>query len=100
VVRLAWSNDPESHTGGSTATGRVSQAGQFKGDDQDKERYLGPPGWGLSVGLTALPRKKTMLGIIYHSLGMEACGQEGRGPTWAVVPTRSMCIYIYIYMYI
>jgi hypothetical protein len=57
-VRLAWSNDPESHTGGSIDTGRVSQAGQFKGDDPDKERYLGPPGWGLSVGLTALPRKK------------------------------------------
>jgi hypothetical protein len=58
VVRLAWSNDPESYTGGSIATGRVSQAGQVKGDDPDKERYPGPPDWGLSVGLTALPRKK------------------------------------------
>jgi hypothetical protein len=60
VVGLAWSNDPESYTGGSIATGRVSQAGQVKGDDSDKERYPGPPGWGLSVGLTALPRKKPM----------------------------------------
>jgi hypothetical protein len=58
VVGLAWSNDPESYTGGSIATGRVSQAGQVKGDDPDKERYLGPAGWGLSVGLTALPPKK------------------------------------------
>jgi hypothetical protein len=40
VVGLAWSNDPESYTGGSIATGRVSQAGQLKGDDPDKERYL------------------------------------------------------------
>jgi hypothetical protein len=58
VVALAWSQDPESYTGGSIATGRVSQAGQVKGDDPDKERYPGLPGWGLSVGLTALPRKK------------------------------------------
>jgi hypothetical protein len=58
VLGLAWSNDPESYTGGVIATGRVSQAGQVKGDDPDKERYPGPPGWGLSVGLTALPRKK------------------------------------------
>jgi cytochrome c biogenesis protein CcdA len=57
-VGLAWSNDPESYTGGSIATRRVSQAGQIKGDDPDKERYPGPPGWGLSVGLTALPCKK------------------------------------------
>jgi hypothetical protein len=48
VVGIARSNDPESYTGGSRATGRVSQAGQFKGDDPDKERYPGPPGWGWS----------------------------------------------------
>jgi hypothetical protein len=58
VVGLAWSNDPESYTGGSIATGRVSQAGQVKGDDPDKERYPGLPGWGLSLGLTTPPRKK------------------------------------------
>jgi hypothetical protein len=58
VVGLEWSNDPETYTGGSIATGRVSQPGQVKDDDLDKERYPGPPGWGLSVGLTALPRKK------------------------------------------
>jgi hypothetical protein len=31
---------------------------------------------------------------------MEACGQEGRGPTWAVAPTRRRrrgFIYIYIH---
>jgi hypothetical protein len=36
VVGLVWSNDPESYAGGSVATGRVSLAGQVKGDDQTK----------------------------------------------------------------
>jgi hypothetical protein len=35
VVGLAWSNDPESYAGGSVATGRVSYAGQVKGDDPE-----------------------------------------------------------------
>jgi hypothetical protein len=30
---IAWSNDPESHARGSVPTGRVSLAGQVKGDD-------------------------------------------------------------------
>jgi hypothetical protein len=34
-VGLAWSNDPESYAGRSVATGRVSLAGQVKGDDPD-----------------------------------------------------------------
>jgi hypothetical protein len=58
VVGLAWSNNPESYTGGSIATGRVSQAWQVQGDDSDKQKYPDPSGWGLRVGLTALPRKK------------------------------------------
>jgi hypothetical protein len=36
------------------ATGRASHARQVKGDDQDKKRYPGPPGWGFGVGLTTL----------------------------------------------
>jgi hypothetical protein len=35
VVGLARSNYPESYAGGSVATGRVSLAGQVKGDDPD-----------------------------------------------------------------
>jgi hypothetical protein len=35
VVGLAWSNDPESYASGRVATGRVSLAGQAKGDDPD-----------------------------------------------------------------
>jgi len=47
VVRLAWSNDPDSYTGGIVAIGKVSHAGQVKGDDPDDKGYSGPPGWGL-----------------------------------------------------
>jgi hypothetical protein len=35
VGGLEKSNDPESYTGGSVATGRASLAGQVKGDDPD-----------------------------------------------------------------
>jgi len=35
VVRLVWSNDPESNAGGSVATVRASDAGEVKGDDLD-----------------------------------------------------------------
>jgi len=47
VRRLALCNDPESYTGSSVATGRATLAGQVKGEHPDKERYTGPPGWGL-----------------------------------------------------
>jgi len=33
--------------GGNVATGRTTLAGQVKGEHPDKERYTGPPGWGL-----------------------------------------------------
>jgi hypothetical protein len=51
-----WSNDPESYAGGSVATGRVSLAGQVKGDDPDQKGYHGPQGWGLGVRLTTSRR--------------------------------------------
>jgi len=35
VGGLVRSNDPESYAGGSVATGRVSHAGQVKGDAPD-----------------------------------------------------------------
>ena len=47
VRRLAWCNDPDSYAGASVATGRATDAGQVKGEDPDKERYTGPPVWGL-----------------------------------------------------
>jgi len=45
-----WSNDPESYTGCSVATGRVSQARQVKGDDPDKKGYPSLPSGGLTWG--------------------------------------------------
>jgi hypothetical protein len=37
----------KSYSGGSTATGRGTHAGQVKGDDPDENGYPDPPGWGL-----------------------------------------------------
>jgi hypothetical protein len=37
VAALAWSEDPESYTGGSIATGRDSHDEQVTGDDTDKK---------------------------------------------------------------
>jgi hypothetical protein len=50
VMGLARSNDPESYVGGSVAIGRVSHAGQVKGNDPDEKGYPGPTGWGLGYG--------------------------------------------------
>lgn len=52
MVGLEWLDDPESYAVGSTSTGRVSLAGQVKGDDTDSNGYSGSPGWGLGIGLT------------------------------------------------
>jgi hypothetical protein len=58
IITLMWSYDPASYAGGSVAAGRVSRAGQVKGDDPDKKGYPGPPGSCLVVGLRTPPRKK------------------------------------------
>jgi len=58
--RLAWCDDPESYAGGTVATGTATHAGQVKGEHPDKERYTGPPGWGLGVLLATAPRKKSI----------------------------------------
>jgi hypothetical protein len=59
VVGLAWPHNSESYAGGSIATGRIIHAGKVKVDDPKKKEYPGPPVWGLGVGLTTSPRKKS-----------------------------------------
>ena len=57
---FAGCNDPESYAGSSVATGRANLARQAKGEHTDKERYTGPPGWGLGRwASTPSPEKKT-----------------------------------------
>jgi hypothetical protein len=53
VVGAWFAYDPESHAGGSVATGGISHAGQIKRDAPDKKGHTGPPGWGLGVRLTS-----------------------------------------------
>jgi hypothetical protein len=60
VAGLVWSNDPESQASGSIATGRITQAGQVKGDGPDKKGHPGQPGWGFGMGLTTPPREKNV----------------------------------------
>jgi len=43
-VELAWSKELESYAGSNLATGRVSHAGQVKGDGPDEKRYPCRPG--------------------------------------------------------
>jgi len=60
VRRLAWCNDSESYASASLATGRATLAGQVKGENPDKERYTGPPGWGFGRwASTSSPDKKS-----------------------------------------
>jgi len=40
VLELAWSKEPENYAGCIVATGRVSHAGQVKGDDPGKKKGI------------------------------------------------------------
>jgi hypothetical protein len=56
VVRLVWSNDPESYAGGSVATGRASHASHVDSDDPDRKGYPGPSGWGWGMRLKLIQK--------------------------------------------
>jgi hypothetical protein len=84
VRKLAWCNDLESYASGIVAAGRATLAGQDKGEHTDKQRYTGPPGWGLGRwASTPSPGKKThMLNKPRQSLGtayvVRPCSENGR----------------------
>jgi len=77
VVGLVWSNDRKSYTGGSVATGRVSQARHVKGDDPDKKGCPGTPGWGLGVRLTTPPSNTYLLRNFNQSLEIKKKKKPG-----------------------
>lgn len=58
MVGVVWSNDPESYTGSSVATSRVSHARQVKGEDPGKKGYPVPPGRKLGLRMTTSPHNK------------------------------------------
>jgi hypothetical protein len=72
VIGLAHLKDPEGYASGSVATVRVFLAGQDEGERSDKERYAGPPGWGLRrwTSTPTLGKIVTQLKTIYQSLGL------------------------------
>ena len=78
VVGLVRSHDPESY-----ATGRACHARQVKGDDPDKKRYTGPPGWGFGVGLTTPPSKKEKLTVteVEQRKKLDSLNDDGRKKT-------------------
>jgi hypothetical protein len=68
VVGVALSNDPESHAGGSVATGRVFHAAQVKGDDSNKRDNLalqvGGWAWSLKLYTIKLLTVETLLTVV------------------------------------
>jgi len=58
VIGLAYLEDSKCYAGGSVATGRVSLAGQDKGEWSGEEGYPGPPDWGLRCWTSTLKLAK------------------------------------------
>lgn len=46
---------------GSIAAGRTMYAVQVLSKVPHKERYAGPPGWGMGMGLESLPHKNSIV---------------------------------------
>ena len=63
------------------ATGRASHARQVKGDDPDKKRYPGPPGWGFGVGLTTPHSKKLIVTKVEQRNKLDRFNDDGRERT-------------------
>jgi len=64
------------------ATGRASHARQVKGDDPDKKRNLGSPGWsGFGMGLTTPPSKKLIVTKVEQRKKLDRLNDDGRKKT-------------------
>jgi hypothetical protein len=59
------------------AIGRASYARQVKGDDPDKKRYPGPPGWGFGMALTTLHSKKHIVTKVEKRKNLDGCNDDG-----------------------
>jgi hypothetical protein len=68
----------KSYAGSSVATGRVTLAGQVKGEHPDKERYPGPRGWGLGVLLANAHCKKTVAASVEGGYSGQMKGRQNR----------------------
>lgn len=64
------------------ATSWVVQVGQVRNEVPDKERHLGPPGWGLGTGLTSESRSKERL--------VEKTVQSNSQPTQIYKPLKRL----------
>jgi hypothetical protein len=60
------------------ATGRASHARQVKGDDRDKKKYPGSPGWGFGVGLTTPHSKKLVVTKFEQRNNLDRFNDDGR----------------------
>jgi hypothetical protein len=59
------------------ATGRASNARQVKGDDPDKKKYPGPPGWGFDVGLTTPHSKELIITKVEQRKKLDGFNDDG-----------------------
>lgn len=71
-------NELESHVGSSLAAGTATHAGQVSSEMPNTETYLGPPRWGLGVGLTSSPSKNSTV----------SKSQQQRGHSSKIEPNR------------
>jgi hypothetical protein len=60
------------------ATGRVTLAGQVKGEHPGKERYPSPPGWGLGVLLATAHCKKSVAAKVQQGYSGQMKGRQNR----------------------
>jgi hypothetical protein len=63
------------------AKSRAFHARQDKGDDPDKKKYPGPPGWVFGVGLTIPHSKKLIVTKVEQRNKLDRFNDDGRKRT-------------------